>query len=87
MGNHSVSRRTAIAGSVAGVVGTAGLRDAPPAGALTTRQVLSNTLENYLRTRVGTVGLALYDHRTGVWFTRNDFTNQTLSTVKVAHHR
>lgn len=44
---------------------------------------LTAALRSYLATRVGTFGCALYDRKSGRWFTYNNYTNQTLSTVKL----
>ena len=55
---------------------------APPASAVTKTR-LDSTIGSYVRARGGTVGISLWDNRTGVHYTYNSFSNETLSTVKI----
>lgn len=81
----TVSRRALLLGGTSLAVPTASLVAAGPATAsgIDTPAALKAALTNYLRSRVGTVGLLLHDHHTGREVAYNTFRNETLSTIKV----
>ena len=81
--NSTIGRRGVVLGALgAGSLTALGLATAPQASAVTTAR-LDSVVGAYLRSRGGTVGVSLWDNRTGRQYTYNSFQNETLSTIKV----
>lgn len=81
--NSTIARRGLLVGALgvaaAPVVGLA----AVPQASAATKARLDSVVGAYLRQRGGTVGISVWDNRSGKYYSYNSFQNETLSTVKV----
>lgn len=86
MAESVLDRRRVLVGGAAGLgLGALGVVAPPTASAagIDTRAALAGALDRYAATRVGTIGLVLYDNRSHRFFAWRPLTLQSYSTIKV----